>query len=151
MVRTFSGEPTADLNALDAALAESRSVRITADGCLVHAVDPQADVLDPATEKHVVLMRDEPLAHVSGHAEMADLRRLMSVAEFSDFACMCPGDLALEFLDAQGERLAVVRFDAPGWLDWALWAGRGRVRDPRGLQEWLVAHGGDAQRVGLAD
>ncbi len=107
--------------------------------------------MDPATEKHVVLMRDEPLAHVSDVAEMSDLRRLMSVAEFSDFICMCPGDLALEFFDAQGERLAVVRFDAPGWLDWPLWAGRGRVSDPRALQRWLVAHGADAQRVGLAD
>lgn len=96
MSQTFSGQESADPSALDAVLNEAASVRITPGGCLVYAVDPGADVLDPATEKHVVLMHDEQLAHVREAEEVTALRRLLAVRSFDNFICMCPGDLALK-------------------------------------------------------
>lgn len=147
--RTFSGEATADPVALDLVLQDARGVRITARGCLVYAVDRDADVLDAATEKHVVLMQDEPMVHVEVVDELAELRRLLVVGEFDNFMCMCmcAGDLALEFLDSDGERVTVVRFDKPGWVDWPLWPGRARVRDVEALQGWLRARGVDTAYV----
>lgn len=144
---TFSGDGTADPHALTAFLKRARSVRITAGGCLVYAVDPVADVLDPATEKHVVLMQDEPLAHVSDERKLAELQQLLVVVDFDNFICMCPGDLAFEFLDSRGDQITVVRFDKPGWLDWPLWEGRGRPRNIGALQDWLRAQGIDERRV----
>lgn len=144
--RTFSGEATADTRALDLVLQDARGVRITARGCLVYAVDRDADVLDAATEKHVVLTQDEAMVHVEDADQLAELRRLL-VDEFDNFICMCPGDLALEFLDSEGERVTVVRFDKPGWVDWPLWPGRARVRDVEALQGWLRARGVDAAYV----
>jgi hypothetical protein len=147
--QTFSGNETADPFALDVVLRDAQSVRITPGGCLVYAVDPDADVLDPRTEKHVVLMHDEQLAHVQGAEEMATLRRLLEVSEFDNFICMCPGDLALEFLDGDGQRLTVLRIDSPGTLDWPLWLGKAEVRDQNGLREWLRLHEADGPLISV--
>jgi hypothetical protein len=146
---TFSGTKTTDPLALDAVLQDAHSVRITPGGCLVYAVDPDADVLDPATEKHVVLMHDEELAHVQGAGEMAALRRLLAVAALTDYVCMCPGDLALEFLDGDGQRLTVLRIDSPATLDWPLWRGKAEVRDQSGLRDWLRLHGADGPLISV--
>jgi hypothetical protein len=144
---TFSGDQRDDPRLLDATLKAATSVRITPRGCLVYAVDPDADVLDPATEKWVKLMSTDIVAHVGDPEAVAELRRLLAVEEFLDFVCMCPGDLALEFLDAKGERLTVLRFDKPGWIDWPMWQGNARLQDVDGLVRWFLAHGVDRSLV----
>lgn len=140
---------SSDPLALDTVLQDAHSVRITPGGCLVYAVDPDADVLDPAAEKYVELMKDEQLAYVEGAEEIATLRELLAVSDFENFVCMCPGDLALEFLDRHGKRLTVLRIDSPGTLDWPLWAGKAEVRDQPRLREWLRLHGADGPLISV--
>ena len=143
MVTSFSGETTSDPGALDDVIAESASVRITAGGGLVYSVDPTEDVLDPAVLKTVRIMNDGELARVDDAASLRSLREALRVESFEDFVCMCPGDLALEFLDEAGRRLTVVRIDSPGILDWPLWSGVATLRAPSALRTWLAAHGSE--------
>jgi hypothetical protein len=145
----FSGRPTTDRGALDVVLADAHSVRITPNGALVYAVDPEADVLDPDVPKTVSIMSDEVLAHVQDVSAVRKLREALAVESFENYVCMCPGQLALEFLDAHGDRLTVVRIDSPGTVDWPLWAGKALVRDQTALREWLRDHDADGPLVHL--
>jgi hypothetical protein len=139
----FSGEETRDIDSLDRLLTDAKSVRITPRGCLVYAVDPSADVLDPAVPKRFQLMSDEVLAHVDDPVAMSQLRAALAVERIGDGVCMCPGNLALDFLDAEGKRITVVRIDSPGTVDWPLWTGKADVVDLDALRGWLREHGAD--------
>ncbi|GLY19734.1 hypothetical protein LWF15_30730 [Kineosporia rhizophila] len=132
------GEPTADPLALDGVLAGARSVRVIPRGFLVYDRDPER-VPGPTGSKTVVFS-DDVLVEVHDDEAAQGLRRALAVSSLSDFACMCAGDLALEFLDAGGEHLTVVRVDHPGSIGWARWQGEARVRDPAALQGWLSSH-----------
>lgn len=109
-VKTFSGAPTRDPAALDLALAEAQSARVTRHGFLIYALDPEADVLADETEEFVSIVSDDVLTSTRGDADLDDLRGALTVAEVSDVLCMCTGDFAIEFLDRGGLPVEVVRF-----------------------------------------
>ena len=123
------------------------AVRITPDGCLVFSVDPDADVLAADTAKTVRLLSDEMLADVRDRASVQRLRAALAISEIQDYVCMCPGDLALEFLDEAGRRLTVVRIDSPGTVDWPLWKGKAVTSDRHALRTWLREQGADGPLV----
>jgi len=151
MAWIFSGEATADLAALDSMLAAARAVRVTDGGCLVYAVNQAENVLDPNVPKHVRIMHDEALAFETDPQALLDLRAALQVVSYNDGITMYPGDYALEFFDADGEQLTVVRIDAPNLVDWPLWVGKAYLADPAALESWLTARGADGPLIRYAE
>lgn len=131
----FSGEPTNDPAALDAVLARATAVRVTPGGCAVYPVGEG--------QWTVELFSEDALAHVRDAAALRRLRDALAVSSFHDFICMCLGDLALEFLDHDRKRVAVVRVDLPGAIGWPLWQDRGVLADPGALLSWLREQGAE--------
>lgn len=140
-VKRFSGPTTTDVEALDRALASAVAVRVSPDGYLVYAVDPTSDVLAADTEKYVSIVSTAVLASSDAPDDVAELRQALMVSELSSDVCMCSGELALEFLDATGSPVEVVRFDSPDTIEWARWDGRARLTEPQRLITWLEAQG----------
>ncbi len=129
---TFSGGPTTDPLALDAALTEARSVRVLPHGFLVYDEGPAG--------LRTLRMGDEVLAEITDVTAVQDLRRALAVSELTGFICMCSGDQTLEFLDAVGEHLTAVRIDHPATISWTRWDGDAALRRPQALQDWLTAN-----------
>lgn len=136
----FSGAPTTELGALRDALANAVSVEITRGGYLVYAVNPDDDVLADETEKEVRVSRHEPGPVVRDAAEVAELVDALRVRELTDFICMCTGDLAAEFFDAERRLIGVVRIDLPDAIEWPHWPGKAKLADPALLERWLAKH-----------
>jgi hypothetical protein len=136
-IKVFSGPTTGDLGALDACLSEAALVRVYRGGYLVYAVRAEDDVLAPETEKWVSILSDEPISTTSDPGEITDLRVALEVAELQNFVCMCPGDLAFEFLDEQKRPVEVVRFDYPDTIEWTSWEGKARLTNPATILAWL--------------
>ena len=140
-VKVFSGPTTSDLTALDRGLSRATAVRVYEGGCLVYAVRPDEDVLSPETEKWVSVLDDQPIARTQDAEAVAELRTALRVAQTQDWVCMCPGELALEFLDDSNRPVEVVRFDSPDAIKWNGWSGSARLTDPPALRTWLSRHG----------
>jgi hypothetical protein len=70
------------------------------------------------------------------------LRAAMTVASLPGYVCMCRGQVRFEFLDAQGERLAVVVLHHGISLYWRGWEdGHAELADGKVLLRWLGEHG----------
>jgi hypothetical protein len=141
MLKKFSGPTTGDLFALDRALVDARRARVTRGGFLVYAVDPDADVLAPDTEKFVSILGEDVIAESQDAADLAALREALLVREITGSICMCAGDLAIEFVDDRRRPVEVVRIDLPNAIEWPMWPGRVELANPERLQTWLAAHG----------
>jgi hypothetical protein len=147
MAWIFSGEATADLDALDIVLAGARAVRVTGGGCLVYAVNRGDNVLDPDVPKLVQIMDGDALAFETDPQALLDLRAALRVVSYNNFETMYPGDYALEFLDGDGKQLTVVRIDAPDLVDWPLWVGKAYLANAAALESWLAARGADGPLI----
>lgn len=137
----FSGAPSTDTGALDASLTRAAGVRVTRHGYLIYAVDEDADVLAADTPKYVSLVEQDPIAVVDDPHDVQSLRQALGVSEVTGSICMCTGDFALEFVDADGECVDIVRVDLPDAVEWRLWQGRARLAHPDSLSSWLAARG----------
>lgn len=144
----FSGAPTTDLGALQDALTTAAAVEITQGGYLVYAVGRNDDVLVDETEKEVRVSKREPGPVVNDPAVVAELVDALQVSGFSNFECMCSGDLAAEFFDADRRLIGVVRIDLPDSIEWPHWPDRARLADPAVLERWLAKNWGDPADVG---
>ncbi|WP_131803431.1 MULTISPECIES: hypothetical protein [Pseudofrankia] len=69
------------------------------------------------------------------------LRGALAVDQTTDGYCMCAGELAFEFFDGSGWRIAVVGFHHGASLRWQGWDGDVRLRDGGRVLHWLADHG----------
>ncbi|WP_157237371.1 hypothetical protein [Promicromonospora sukumoe] len=145
----FAGAPTFDLGALDRGLARAARAEVGIGGSLVFAVDPDQDVLADETPKRVAVYRRGPVVSTSGLADLAALVSSLTVDAFTDFLCMCPGDLVIEFFDAEGTLIEIVRIDLPGSIECHRWPGGAKLAEPERLAAWLRAHDLPADRDDL--
>ena len=139
-VYRFSGAPTWDPSGLREVLVGARSVWLSWGGFQVFAEDQDADVLDEATPKYVAVLRHEDGPRIDEPGVVAELVEAVAVTEVTDFLCMCTGQAAAEFFDAEGKLIAVVRFDFPSRIEWPHWPGQAHVADPERLRRWFATH-----------
>ena len=145
----FSGAPTLDPSALDAGLVRAVRAEVSIGGSLIYAVDPDHDVLADETLKRVAVFRRGPVANTTGLADLAALVTSLTVREVTDLLCMCTGDLVIEFFDAEGTLIEVVRIDLPGSIECHRWPGRAKLTEPDRLAAWLHAHDLPTDRTDL--
>lgn len=145
----FRGAPTLDLSALDRGLARAARAEVGIGGSLIFAVDPDQDVLADETFKRVAVLRRGPGINTTGMADLSALVSALAVKEVTDLLCMCTGDLVIEFFDAEGTLIEVVRVDLPGSIECHLWPGRAKLAEPERLAAWLRAHDLPADREDL--
>ena len=101
-------------------------------------------LLEPATRLLVTeVMGGELLLDVRDPAEVAALAKLLRISPGERFHCMCPGDQNLEIRGPRARRTTItlhhgrsIRWDGE-------WGSDALLADPRGLLEWLAAHGAD--------
>ncbi|MCL2316601.1 MAG: hypothetical protein FWC46_05900 [Actinomycetia bacterium] len=113
-----------DTGAFDAATSGATRAVIRMVGGAVNAVSTELVVLD-----------------LRVRAAVDDLRGLLAVEAVIDGYCMCSGQLAVEFLDEAGGRLAYATIHHGAHLRWSGWSGDGMLADGPALAAWLVAHG----------
>ena len=112
-----------DIDAFDAAVADAKQV----------VVRMMRDVLAGSPDA-VVLRLTDP-------SDLAEFRRLLAVEYVVDGYCMCAGELAVEFLDESGQRLARVSIHHDSHIRWDGWSGDGWLADGKALLAWLSTRG----------
>jgi hypothetical protein len=112
--------------ALDDVLQTARRVRVTEGGA--YGGRPLGGVV-------LVDERDD--------AALLALRHALAVERTTDGMCMCLGDLAFEFFDADGRRTAVVGFHHAHSLRWPGWSGDALLADGVRVLHWLADRGAD--------
>ncbi|MFD4323394.1 hypothetical protein ACFWQC_02085 [Nocardioides sp. NPDC058538] len=140
LVYRFSGPDTLDPAAIRQAVVTATAVQFSQGGFLIHAVDPEADVLEETTEKYVAVRRHGDGPRVTDRAAIAELIDALAVTDVTDMLCMCSGDFAAEFFDEKDRLLGVVRIDTPNRVEWPHWPGFGRLADPERLERWFARH-----------
>lgn len=108
-VLTFSGAPTWDAAALTESLGRAARAQVTVGGFLIYAVDRDEDVLADDTLKYVDVVGTDVVGTTDGPDDLAELVGALDAHEVTDWMCMCTGDLAIEFFDASGTLVDVVR------------------------------------------
>lgn len=117
------------------------------DEVLLHRERPLLDnVLRNATRVRVTdggmtdyhPVSDVVIADVSDAAGLEQLRIAMAVASVPDGMCMCLGDVAFEFFDPLGERIALVGLHYDSSLRWSGWDGDADLVDGSRVSQWLA-------------
>ncbi|WP_309133470.1 hypothetical protein [Cellulomonas sp.] len=139
-VLKISGAPTWDADELGLSLARAARADVTLGGYLIYAVDPTDDVLDDHTLKYVEVLGRERVGSTHDAADLGALTAALAASDVTDFVCMCTGDLAIEFFDATGALIDVVRVDLPSGIEWPRWPGRASLVDAGRLHAWLQRH-----------
>lgn len=113
---------------------------MTLGGFLVYAFDPSEDVLDDETLKFVDVVGRDVVGSTDGPDDLAELVAALAAHKVTDVVCMCTGDLAVEFFDATGDLVDVVRIDLPSGIEWPHWPGGASLVDANRLLAWLEKH-----------
>ena len=92
------------------------------------------------TLKYVDVVGTEVVGTTDGPDDLAELVGALDAHEVTDVMCMCTGDLAIEFFDAHGTLVDVVRLDLPSRIEWPRWPGKAEVVAPDKLRSWLEKH-----------
>jgi hypothetical protein len=69
------------------------------------------------------------------------LRQAMRIVDGPSGHCMCHGDPAIEFLDENSDRLAVIGVHHGHSIRWSAWKDDAVLVDGCGLLKWLAVHG----------
>ncbi len=112
------------VNALDDVLRTAVRVRVTEGGTLAGEVRGW----------NVLLEADDPAA-------LRQLRQALAVERVTGGLCMCLGDLALEFFDPAGQRLALVGLHHAVTIRWSGWDSDAQLRDGDEVLQWLAERG----------
>ncbi|BEP16390.1 hypothetical protein acdb102_47010 [Acidothermaceae bacterium B102] len=122
-----------DPHALPARIRIASLVLVYDAGCL-HYARENGGVRDK-------ILSDDPVLTIDTQAQVASLVTLLQVSAVTDGVCMCAGNASLEFLGADGQRLAVVGLHHGQSLRWSGWSGDAVLSDGARLVAWLAELG----------
>ena len=109
---------------LDELLAQAHAVRVHEGGCIRGNTEGKWLLMETA----------EP-------ADVKSLQTALRIVDGGNGHCMCYGDPTLEFIAADGSRLALISIHHGLSLRWSAWHFDAKLVDGRALLEWLVHRG----------